>query len=204
MMFIDSDIGFDPNDVLTLLALASEDSEYDILCGPYPKKTIAWEKIKAAVDAGVADNDPNTLNKYVGDFVFNPATDKSEIKLDEPVEVLEAGTGFMMIQRRALDKMKEAYPQYMYKPDHVRTKNFDGTRRIMSYFNVEKCPTSERMLSEDYWFCQKAREIGVKVWLCPWMKTEHVGTFAFGGTLVDLAKIQASPTADVNLLKGKK
>ena len=46
LMFIDSDIGFNANDVLSLAALASPDSEYDILCGPYPKKTISWEKIK--------------------------------------------------------------------------------------------------------------------------------------------------------------
>ena len=46
MMFIDSDIGFNPNDVLALLALQSDESDYDILGGPYPKKCIAWEKVK--------------------------------------------------------------------------------------------------------------------------------------------------------------
>ena len=53
MCFIDSDIGFDPNDVLTLAILA-EEGKRDIVCGPYPKKTIAWEKIKKAVEMGLS------------------------------------------------------------------------------------------------------------------------------------------------------
>src|SRR6056300_1088444 len=103
LMFIDSDIGFDPNDVLALAAIADPDSDKDIVCGPYPKKTIAWEKIKRAVDKGFADENPNILNEFVGDYVFNPANGANEIELDKPVEVLEGGTGFMMIQRKAFE-----------------------------------------------------------------------------------------------------
>ena len=70
LMFIDSDIGFNPQDVLALLALMTDDSPYDVMGGPYPKKCISWEKIKQAVDKGVADKDPNVLEKFVGDYVF--------------------------------------------------------------------------------------------------------------------------------------
>jgi hypothetical protein len=59
LMFIDSDIGFNPQDVLALLALMTDESPYDVMGGPYPKKCISWEKIKQAVDKGVADKDPN-------------------------------------------------------------------------------------------------------------------------------------------------
>ena len=74
MMFIDSDIGFNPNDVITMLAMQDEENEecpYDILCGPYPKKCISWEKIAAAVNKGAADEDPEVLSKFVGDYVLN-------------------------------------------------------------------------------------------------------------------------------------
>src|SRR6056300_977380 len=96
LMFIDSDIGFSAQDVLSLLGLSIINDDYDVVCGPYPKKTIAWEKIKQAVDQGFADENPNNLEKYVGDYVFNPASGQSQIILDEPVKVLEGGTGFMM------------------------------------------------------------------------------------------------------------
>lgn len=139
LMFIDSDIGFNANDVIALMALQSEnpdEDQYDILAGPYPKKCISWEKIKTAVDKGFADEDPNKLEKYVGDYVFNPAGGSGEIPLGEPVEVLEAGTGFMMIRRNTFEKFAQAYPQQMYKPDHVRTEHFDGSREIMAFFDT--------------------------------------------------------------------
>ena len=198
LMFIDSDIGFNPNDVLSLAALAGPDSEYDILCGPYPKKTISWEKIKMAVDKGFADENPQRLANYVGDYVFNPAEGQSEIALDAPVEVLEGGTGFMMIQRETFEKYAEAYPELKYVPDHIRSEHFDGTREIMCYFDALIDPKSKRYLSEDYMFCQWARAAGLKVWMCPWMNMSHTGSYVFGGSLVDLANIGAAATADTN------
>ena len=203
LMFIDSDIGFDPNDVIALAVIAAEGTDKHIVCGPYPKKCIAWEKIKRAVDKGFADKDPNNLEKYVGDYVFNPKEGTNTIALDEPVEVLEGGTGFMMIQRAALEKFQEAYPQYMYKPDHVRTEHFDGSREILMAFQAEVDPASKRYLSEDYWFCQKAWDIGVKTWLCPWMKLQHMGSYMFGGSLIDLAQIGAGATADEAAMPNK-
>jgi hypothetical protein len=203
LMFIDSDIGFDPNDVIALSVIADPNSDKDIVCGPYPKKCIAWEKIKRAVDKGFADKNPENLEKYVGDYVFNPKEGTGSIALDEPVEVLEGGTGFMIIQRKALEKFAAAYPQYNYLPDHVRTEHFDGTREIMQYFQAEIDPKSKRYLSEDYWFCQKMWDIDVKTWLCPWMKLQHTGAYVFGGSLIDLAQIGAGATADETSMPNK-
>lgn len=196
MMFIDSDIGFSPQDVIALLALASDDSPYDIIAGPYPKKCISWEKVKMAVDKGFADDEPNNLEKFVGDYVFNPKSGTGVIPINEPVEVLEAGTGFMMIRKKTLTTFAEKFPQYNYKPDHVRTAQFDGTREIMQFFQAEIDPKSKRYLSEDYWFCQKIQELGMQTWFCPWMSLQHVGTYIFGGSLADLAAVGASATAD--------
>ena len=246
MMFIDSDIGFDPRDVIAMMALQSDESEYDVLAGPYPKKCISWEKIKLAVDKGMADEDPNVLEKYVGDYVFNPKSNTGNIRIDIPVEVSEVGTGFMMTRRSTFEKFVQAYPQYSYKPDHVRTEHFDGTREIMQFFQAEidgldygrffqqemvrirdmgindpdvlqkeidqaiarsaeeAAKHSKRYLSEDYWFCRKLLDIGAKIWYCPWMRLQHVGSYIFGGSLMDLASIGAPATADPQQFRGKK
>lgn len=165
---------------------------------------ISYEKLKHAVDKGVADKDPSVLEKYVGDFVFNPKHNQKTIQIGEPCEVLEIGTGFMMISRYALEHFRDSYPQYMYKPDHARTEAFDGTREILQAFQAEIDPKTKRYLSEDYWFCQKAQEIGLKVWLCPWMKLQHVGSHIFGGSLADMAALGISPTVEISMLKKKK
>jgi glycosyltransferase involved in cell wall biosynthesis len=204
LMFIDSDIGFNPQDVIALLAMQSEESDYDVIGGPYPKKCISWEKIKQAVDKGMADEDPNRLEKYVGDYVFNPKTTSREIPLNQPVEVLEIGTGFMMIRRKTIEEYHKAFPHQWYKPDHVRTEHFDGTREIMAVFDCIIDPDSKRYLSEDYMFCYNVQKMGMKVWFCPWMQLQHVGSYIFGGSLADLASIGASATADQSKLKHKK
>ena len=205
MLFIDSDIGFNPQDVIAMMALqAQEPEKYEIIGGPYPKKCISWEKIKAAVDKGIADEDPNVLEKFVGDFVFNPKGGQQSIAISEPCEVLEIGTGFMMVTKNAMQKFADKYPEYLYRPDHVRTEHFDGSREIMMFFQAEVDPVSKRYLSEDYWFCQKAQAAEIKTWFCPWMKLQHVGSYIFGGSLADLASIGAAATADPGALGGKK
>lgn len=197
LLFIDADIGFDPRDALALLALQISDPEkYDIVCGPYPKKTIAWEKVSIAAQNGVGKENPFDLEQYVSDFVFNPVGGAKSFKLAEPVEVAEGGTGFMLITREALEKYRDAYPEYSYKPDHIRTDQFDGTREITAFFDCVIDPESKRYLSEDYFFCQQARKAGLSVWMCPWMKLNHVGSYIFKGDMGALGQLGVTATAD--------
>jgi len=188
--------------------LQTDESPYDIIGGAYPKKCITWEKIKQAVDKGMADENPNNLEDFVGDFVFNPVIENGaaskSIRIDEPAEVLEIGTGFMMVRRATFEGYVKKFPNIMYRPDHVRTEAFDGTRKIGMYFQAEIDPKSERYLSEDYLFCQNSREAGMKVWLCPWMHLQHAGFYTFGGKLAALAAIGASATADPSQIRKSK
>ena len=195
LLFIDSDIGFNPNDVLALMALQTDESDYDIISGAYPKKCITWEKIKSAVNKGFADENPNTLEQFVGDFVFNPVRG-STIKINEPAEVSETGTGFMMIRRKTFEQFAEKFPETLYVPDHVRSENFDGSRKINMFFQAEIEKESGRYLSEDYWFCFKVRSVGMKVWLCPWMHLQHSGYYTFAGNLPAMAALGVSATCD--------
>jgi hypothetical protein len=207
LMFIDSDVGFDANDVLSLAALMDPEDEEEgkhIMCGPYPKKVIAWEKIKLAVEKGFADESPSNLEKYVGDYVFNPADGQREVRISQPVKVLEGGTGFMMVTKKAFNKFKEVYPDFSYIPDHIRTKNFDGSRPIHMYFQALIDEKSKRYLSEDYMFCQWMREAGEFTWMCPWIKLNHTGSYTFGGSLTDLAMLGATATADPRQIKNMK
>jgi len=40
------------------------------------------------------------------------------------------------------------------------------------------------LLSEDYYFCHKAREAGLKVWAAPWVQLGHFGNYLFEGGLL--------------------
>ena len=197
MMFIDADVVFDPRDVLHLLYLSNEERE--VIGGLYPKKHILWPRVdKAAKMPGFLD-DPNKLADFGGDFVFNPAK-RGEIEIFKPVDVLEIGTGFMMIRRSALEKYKAEYPQYEYRPDHNHSKDFNGSKNITAYFHVDfdrpdtTGGETNRLLSEDYFFCQMSRKAGVRIWACPWMQLSHVGTYVYRGSVQALAAMEQVAT----------
>lgn len=194
LLFIDADITFDARDAISLLSLCGEKEKgkerYDIIAAPYPKKAIAWEKVYDAAKEGLADENPMKLRDFVGDFAFNPASsDKRTFALNEPLEVLEAGTGFMCITKDAIEKFRKKYPTQKYTPDHARTANFDGTRPVYAIFDCLIDPESKRYLSEDYMFCQWSRKIGLHVWICPWMELGHTGTYTFSGSIVKMAQL---------------
>jgi hypothetical protein len=188
LLFIDSDIHYNPQDVIALLAL-----DKDVIGGPYPKKAINWSNIVAAARKH-PEIEPKELENLVGEYVFNVVKGTTSFNVTQPLEVMEIGTGFMLVKRGVFDKMKEAYPTIQYKPDHVGISNFDGSRYIHAYFDTvidtKDSITgggSDRYLSEDYMFCQMWRKIGGQVFLCPWMKTQHIGTYAFTGNMPAVA-----------------
>jgi len=192
-MFIDADVVFDPRDVLHLLHLSDDD--HSVIGGLYPKKHILWPRIdKASKMEGFLDT-PQKLADFGGDFVFNPAH-RGEIEIFKPIEVLEIGTGFMMINKTALKTYKEAYPKYEYRPDHNHSKDFNGSKNITAYFHVDfdrpetTGGETNRLLSEDYFFCQMSRKAGTKIWACPWMQLSHVGTYVYRGSVQALAAME--------------
>lgn len=194
LLFIDADVQVNPHDVLTLIAL-----EKELIGGPYPKKTINWDAIAFAARK-YPEMAPNELENLVGKFVFNLDKESSVVKENkkllvyEPTEVLEIGTGYMLIKREVFERMDKEIKNLKYRPDHIGQDNFDGQRYISAYFDTvidtKDSITgggTDRYLSEDYMFCQMWRKIGGKVFLCPWMKTKHVGTYAFTGDLPAIA-----------------
>jgi hypothetical protein len=189
MLFIDSDINYTAQDIVALLALDKE-----VIGGPYPKKAINWANVAEAARKH-PDMPVKELEALVGEYVFNVVKGTKNFSVTEPLEVMEIGTGYMMIKREVFEKMREAYPQIHYKPDHVGQANFDGSRYIHAFFDTvidtKDSITgggSDRYLSEDYMFCQMWRKLGGKIWLCPWMKTQHVGTYAFTGNMPAVAQ----------------
>jgi hypothetical protein len=190
LLFIDSDVHFNPQDVIALMALDKE-----VIGGPYPKKSINWNNVAEAARKH-PDLPPKDLEYVVGDYVFNVVHGTKNFSVTEPLEVLEIGTGFMMVKRQVFEKMQEAYPTIRYKPDHVGQANFDGSRYIHAYFDtvIDTKDSivgggSDRYLSEDYMFCQMWRKIGGQIYLCPWMKTQHIGTYPFTGNMPKVAEL---------------
>jgi hypothetical protein len=175
LMFIDADIKFNPADIVHMLR-----ADKDIICGIYPKKEINWHTVEQAVKEGVP---VDQLKNKTGSMVVNLVGYEGQVTVpaNEPLEIWNGGTGFMLIKKEVLVKMKEQLPAYR---NDVKVLSGEITDWITEYFACAIEPGVQRLLSEDYYFCWKAREMGIKIYAAPWVNLGHFGSYLFEGGLL--------------------
>lgn len=142
LLFIDGDIGFEPENAWRLI-----ESEHEVVATPYPLKKINWETVALA-------ETPDQAKEFAIDTVMNFYKD-SQIDENGFAPVLDAGTGFMKISRFAATAMISALSGLQYfaeDDDEPRWALFD----TMLYRG--------RYLSEDYAFCRRWQDLGGIVW----------------------------------------
>ena len=176
LMFIDADITFNPADIVSMV-----NADKDIICGLYPKKEINWKTVAEAVKQGV---DYTELPNYTGSFVVNLVGDVAQATGDvnEPMEIDNGGTGFMLIKRNVFETLKPTVPTYTNDMILIVDKN-PVKKIIHEFFATSIDEKTNRLLSEDYHFCKIARQAGFKVYAAPWANLTHSGTYNFSGTL---------------------
>ena len=169
LLFIDADIGFDPESVFRLL-----DSDKGVVGGVYPKKSIDWGLVQSKTAAG-SDEPAHQMGL---DFNINIA--KNETMEDGFVRVLDTATGFLLIRRDVIERMNEAYRDELFAVNDIQGKS------VKDYVALFACmidPTSKRFLSEDYAFCRRYQQIGGEIWACTRTPLSHVGTTHLTGDI---------------------
>jgi hypothetical protein len=179
LMFIDADIRWNPADIVPMI-----DADKDIICGIYPKKEINWQSVKDAVDRGVP---VDQLKHHTGSFVVNLVeySPTVTVPINQPVEIWNGGTGFMLIKREVFEQLADKVPSYIN--DVTDLSGSIKNDEIKEYFATSIEEGTRRLLSEDYHFCNIWRKAGGKVWAAPWAKLSHIGTYAFEGQLLQSA-----------------
>ena len=182
LMFVDADIEFQTEDILKLYA-----HKKDVVVGAYPKKGVAWDKIRANLtdpankSKELSDRDMASFGSdYAINFKFVDKETKTIGVENGLIKLHDAGTGFMMISREAILKMIKAYPELKYNND-VNIANADLKDHFYALFDTMIDPIDRRYLSEDYTFCRRWQEIGGDVWLDPSISLNHYGHFCFQG-----------------------
>lgn len=181
-MWIDSDIRFQPGSVVNLLA---EDKA--LIGAGYPIKHLDPERIINALAAGV---DPAHILKYATRNVISNFQKRSiQGTTLDALEADNLGTGFMLSHRsvyQELDKILEPrkciYPGQTYQ-------NFLDIEFYIPYFDCDLRqievmaghPAVNDYLSEDYYFCHKAREVGITSYFLPSVQLKHVGFHSYEG-----------------------
>ena len=108
--WIDADIEFQTEDILKLYA-----HKKDVVVGAYPKKGVAWDKIRANLtdpankSKELSDRDMASFGSdYAINFKFVDKETKTIGVENGLIKLHDAGTGFMMISREAILKMIKA------------------------------------------------------------------------------------------------
>jgi len=169
LLFLDADIGFEPDQVFRLLHFKAP-----VTAAAYPLKKIHWQRVRE-----LAPTHPEKLEPASFSYVFQPRT---------PTEVREdfaranyAGTGFLMARREVFEALAVRYPNLRYGAGGFHYAFFDCLLEAGAF------------LPEDYSFCRRWTDTGGEIWVDLRSRLAHVGPAAFHGDLSAHPGVSESP-----------
>ena len=176
LLFIDSDITFEPKDVFKLI-----EADKDVAVGIYPKKYYNRSKMESLVKrAPHVFNDKNEWRALATDFSSEcgaKAADKA--RRGEIFTVDYAATGFMLIKTHVFRKIIDKRPDLKY------TNDVDGYMsagdNFYDFFTVGVNQSNKKYESEDYGFCQLWRSLGGQIHVIPSINLTHTGRNHYPG-----------------------
>jgi hypothetical protein len=158
----------------------------DVIAGTYPRKKIYWNNVRMALQVD-PDAPDEMLEHAATRFSFKPVGEFPREIGGTPIECEHVTTGFMCIKREVIEKLIRGSEYLEYNVPDAKTDV-----RLVRYkiFDTGISPSTNELLGEDYWFCERAREAGFKVWLQPDVQLTHTGTYVFRGSLPLTAKME--------------
>ena len=171
LLFIDADIGFEPEQVFRLIRF-----DEDVTAALYPLKRVDWERVRSLASTGCEDLESACLS-----YVY-------ELKRPQQVrqgfaKVKYVGTGFLMVKRGALLAMVNHYPDLRYKRLSQSDDPFRDSHWRFAFFNCILDSKTGDYLSEDYSFCRRWTDMGGEIWADLQSRLDHVGPTTFKGNV---------------------
>lgn len=155
LVFIDSDIGWTPEDFMKIVM-----NENDMVGATYRKK-----------------HDDEELYAFKALETYKPGEPESYNIVPDSNGILEVrgiGCGFLKLSRKCLDIMWEKEPKY-----------YSDQRGVIKNIFECIVNTDNNFVSEDIHMCEKWRELGGKVYLDTTITCTHTGTKTFNGNVAN-------------------
>ena len=188
ILFIDSDITWNPNDILKLMV-----NDKQLSGGVYPLKKYNWDKLLEK-PTSVQD----IINRKNASIIKNAITDeqmlqhnllKYNVNFLDPVlniennlaKVRHIATGFMMIKRSTIEQMAKAYPSTKYTDDvGFLMPNENKWAYALFDCGVE----DDHYYSEDWLFCHRWSKMGGNIYLDLSINLKHSGMEDYNGSFI--------------------
>jgi len=184
LLFVDADIGFEPDQVMRLIACGA-----DMVGGAYPIKRVNWDKARQVIES----RRPNTRSAVL-DYVLEVEDPARIAVVDGFARVRYAGTGFLMVRRHALERMCRHYASLQFRREHSIGDPLAGSPHRFALFECIIDPATGIYLSEDFSFCRRWTDMGGEIWADLRSRLDHIGPAIFHG---DVAT-QFEPPAKVD------
>lgn len=157
MLFVDSDIAFQPESLLKLIK-----ADKPVISIPYPLKDICWDKAFYMFEKdrikSVEDLQYKSMYRYPMKVANN-----NDIKIKSGViEVTHSPTGFMLIKKETINQMIEKYPNLKIEQDTLMNGKHKKIEHMWNFFDTIHDPETKTYLGEDFAFCKLWRDIGGK------------------------------------------
>ena len=193
IMFIDSDITWDPMDILKLIL-----SDKSLVGGIYPMKHYFWDKlvpkpgeVKTPIEKMI---DRKNENSYLANIIsdqemiqynlvkYNMNYISSNLAITNNLaEVRHLATGFMMIQRSLLESMMMQHPSTKYVDDVCFLRD-EENKFAYALFD---CGVEEgHYFSEDWLFCHRWSKMGGKIYADVSISLVHSGMEDYKGCYI--------------------
>jgi hypothetical protein len=199
IMFIDSDITWNPYDIFRLIL-----DDKHLVGGIYPLKQYHWNRLKSSTET----NKPSNLDTWLErrnktslkDFLdeesiiqcnmvnYNLNYLTPELNIENGlIRVKHMATGFMMIRRDTLEKMMYAFPSTKYTDD---VGFLQGEQNKYAYALFDCGVEEGHYMSEDWMFCNRWRKMGGDVFYDIHVCLTHTGPEDFRGAYIASLPIQ--------------
>lgn len=166
LLFWDDDVAPEDTTIVVRMIECAVANGHEILAAPYPRKRI-----------------PSA-------FPYRPLTQHQQV-VNDCVEVDLIAIGFCLVSRSSLERMTAAYAAEWFSDTRLGSHE----RPVALFKQIHTDPfvgpdgTEWRdLMSEDYSFMHRARQIGIKVWMYvgAGSPVHHVGGHTFTGTVQEL------------------
>jgi hypothetical protein len=176
LLFVDSDLSFAPESALRLLLL-----DKPVVGGIYPIKALQVPKMREILKAEPDISDLKLIQKSLN-YTSHPYTGegtKVVTIINGYVPCDEIATGFMLIKREALEKLRDVLPSLQYKNDVPGYNTPAAKDNFYGFFDTLIHPETKRYLSEDFAFCYRCKKAGIEIWADTTADLTHTGIFHF-------------------------
>ncbi len=170
LLFIDADISFEAEQVFHMLSF-----DEDFVAGVYPLKVIDWSHEAIRRAATRAESFRTAPLLYVGSLCAGARLERR----GRFATAIYCGGGFMLLKRRVIERMVEAYPETRYVGAHAYSNAATGPSYALFECMIDK--VTGAYVSEDFGFCQRWRDIGGAIWLDTEGRLTHAGAYNFQG-----------------------